>query len=435
MKVKFIVSTLFVLSLSASAQVKSGQLSSNRQSNPSPAESAVQTLSEPDRLIRAYRFEEAMSWLKREIAAAKRKKASTALLEMELERARTGFTMLEATEKVVFIDSVSVAKDDFLSAFRLSASVGKLGGIGEVVPEISLAAFSRCGQTLFQNDFSDKAYFSLPDSSGYLKLHASYRLGSTWTTPERLEGFSGNDGTDGDMDYPFLLADGVTLYYAAQGNGGLGGFDIFVTRYNSDTKQFVRSENIGMPFNSPYNDYLFVVDEEARIGWFVSDRYQPADSVCVYSFIPNEVREIYDRSVTDEEQLRQAAMITPFSQSRGTDSQVEQAHTRLQALGVTSSQGQDASFRFRINDNTVYTSLSQFRSPSARLIASQWVKTKRTLQQQESKLEAMRLEYAAGQVTPDFSQAILALEKEVEGLTLSVNTLEKNMRAAELTNK
>jgi len=435
MRVNLIVGTFFVLSLSASAQVEAGQLSSNRQNNSSSDALASETLSEADRLIRTYQFEDAISWLQREIAAAKRKKSSTTLLEVELDRARTGATMLEATEKVVFIDSISIAKDDFLSAFRLSASVGKLGRIDEMLPETNLSGFSRKGQTLFLNDFGDKAYFSLPDSSGCLKMHASYRLGGAWTTPERLQGFWGEDGEDGDMDYPFLLADGVTLYYAAQGNDGLGGYDIFVTRYNSDTKQFVRPENIGMPFNSPYNDYLYVVDEETGIGWFVSDRYQPADKVCVYSFIPNESREIYDSSETDEDQLRQAARLSPFSQSRGTDRQVEEAHARLQALGALSPESQSTSLRFLINDNTVYTALSQFRSPSARLIASQWVKTWRTLHEQENKLEEMRRKYATGQFSPDCPQKIVALEKEVEELRMSANTLEKNMRVAELTNK
>lgn len=435
MNVKFIIGTLLFTSLSAEAQTTLGKLSSSQAGNLSPGASPTETLSESDRLIRDYRFEDAAAWLQKEIAAAKRKKASTALLEMDMQRARAGATMLEATEKVVFIDSISIGKDAFLSAFRLSASVGKLGVLDENLPEAGLDGFSRKGQTLFLNDFGDKAYFSLPDSSGYLRLHASYRLGGTWTSPEMLEGISDADGEDGDMDYPFLQADGVTLYYAAQGHGGLGGYDIFVTRYNSDTKRFVRPENIGMPFNSPYNDYLYVVDEEAGIGWFVSDRYQPADKVCVYSFIPNGSREIYDQSVTDEDQLRQAAMLSPFSRSRGTDRQVEEAHARLQALGSAEPAAGSTSHRFIIADDKVYTSLSHFRSPSARLIASQWVKTVQDLQRQESKLEGMRREYASGQVSPDFSQTILALEKEVEELRQSVSTLEKNMRASELSEK
>lgn len=93
-----------------------------------------------------------------------------------------------------------------------------------------------------------------------------------------------------------MMADGMTLYFAAKGEESLGGYDIFVTRYNKSTGEFVRAENVGMPFNSPANDYLMAIDETCNIGWFVTDRNQTADNVCIYRFIPNETREVYDFS-------------------------------------------------------------------------------------------------------------------------------------------
>ena len=36
------------------------------------------------------------------------------------------------------------------------------------------------------------------------------------------------------------------------------GYDIFVTRYNTNTYSYLMPENVGMPFNSPYNDYMSV---------------------------------------------------------------------------------------------------------------------------------------------------------------------------------
>ena len=52
---------------------------------------------------------------------------------------------------------------------------------------------------------------------------------------------------------------------------------------NTDT--YLAPENVGMPFNSPYNDYMYVIDEFNNLGWFASDRYQPEDkSAYMYSF-------------------------------------------------------------------------------------------------------------------------------------------------------
>ena len=59
----------------------------------------------------------------------------------------------------------------------------------------------------------------------------------------------------GNANYPYVLSDGVTIYYASDGDGSMGGYDIFVTRYNTNTDTYLVPENVGMPFNSPYNDY------------------------------------------------------------------------------------------------------------------------------------------------------------------------------------
>lgn len=43
---------------------------------------------------------------------------------------------------------------------------------------------------------------------------------------------------------PVCLSDGVTIYYATDGEG-LGGYDIFVTRYNTNTDSYLTPENVG----------------------------------------------------------------------------------------------------------------------------------------------------------------------------------------------
>ena len=66
---------------------------------------------------------------------------------------------------------------------------------------------------------------------------------------------------NGQQDYPFMLSDGTTLYFAENGEESLGGYDLFVTRYSSSSHEYLKPENLGMPFNSPYNDYMLVIDE------------------------------------------------------------------------------------------------------------------------------------------------------------------------------
>jgi len=423
-----------LLSLSAVAQSQKGRAAKQATSRQAATETVGVVSPEIERLMGAYRYEEAIEQLQKDITTAKRKKISTLSLEAELQRAYLGNTMLEATEKVSFIDSFSVSKDSFLKVLRLSRSVGRVGMLEELFKNNTLPALKRGGRTFFLNEFADRAYFSLPDSAGCLKLHASFRLGPSWTKPEILKGFSGEAGCE-NADFPFLLADGVTMYYAAQGEGSLGGYDIFVTRYHSDSQSFVKPENIGMPFNSPFNDYLYLIDEEAGIGWFVSDRYQPVDKVCVYTFIPNESRETYDYTESTKEAVRQAARLQPFASSRATAQQRDEAHRRLQSITAPDATEATGSPLFIISDTRVYTSLSQFRNASARLIASQWLKAKQKLQALQDRLQVMRREYADKNGGSDLRESILSVENEVEELQQSVATLAKNMRAAELSDK
>lgn len=380
-------------------------------------------------LMQEYRFSEAIARLETEISEARKKNLSTTLLEGQLQRAHLGKSMLEATERVVFIDSMSMGRQNFLEALQLSRNTGKII-LSALIPSEMLQCFpGKLGATFYINELGNRTFFSKTDSTGQMRLHTAYRHGNTWSAAEPLSGIS-EDGHSGDADYPFVLADGVTLYYAAQGDESIGGYDIFVTRYNSDTRRFVKPENIGMPFNSPFNDYLYIIDETTGLGWFVSDRYQPADSVCVYSFIPNESREVYDINASTEQSVREAALLLPFSRSRGSAEVRAEVHQRLEALKQEANEDPASHTRFIIDDSRVYTSLSQFRNPSARLIASQLVETKQKLQESENALQELRKQYHA-RPTQELKRSIPALESEIEKLHRSIATLEKNMRQAE----
>jgi hypothetical protein len=64
----------------------------------------------------------------------------------------------------------------------------------------------------------------------------------------------------GSQAYPFVLSDGLTIYFSTTGHQSFGGYDIFVTRYNLTNDSYLAPNQMNMPFNSPFNDYLMVVD-------------------------------------------------------------------------------------------------------------------------------------------------------------------------------
>ena len=40
------------------------------------------------------------------------------------------------------------------------------------------------------------------------------------------------------INYPFMTSDGETFFFAAKADDGLGGYDIFMTRYDPDEGKF-----------------------------------------------------------------------------------------------------------------------------------------------------------------------------------------------------
>ncbi len=376
-------------------------------------------------LINEYRFEEAESLLQKEITTAQRKKRPTQKLDKQLQQAQMGTNMLMGTEKIIFIDSIKVPTKQILSHFHLSEGCGKVENPGRLLKEL---ASVRTGASGYLNELGDRILYAIPDKSGHQRLYSSDKLGSRWNRPRPLAGLEG----DSLQDYPFLMPDGVTLYFAAQNDKSLGGYDIFVTRYNTDTHQYLQPENIGMPFNSPANDYLYVIDEQAQIGWFVTDRNQPADTACIYMFIPNSSRQIYEWSDENEEAIRQAARITSIRKSQEQQgAKVAAAMERLKGIGQETEDGSATAFRFVVNDHIVYTSMQQFKNPQSREKAEVWLKKHDELQSAAQKLDELRIQYHT-EKNDALRNEILRLEPLVQQLSGEVKKLAKEIRKAEL---
>ena len=385
-------------------------------------------------LMEQYRWSEARTLLEGELANLKRTKKPTTQVEADLLQVQRAQQMMEGTENVVFIDSLVVSRDAFLQAFPLHSDCGKVGRLGDLmkgVPADSPAA----SITAYRNQLADIILYHTTDSTGVSKLCASSLIAGEWTAPTLLPGLCELEGQQG---YPFVMQDGLTLYFAAQTDEGLGGYDIYVTRYNAESKSYVHPENIGMPFNSPANDYMYVVDELSNVGWFVTDRRQPADKVCIYFFQPNTMRETFTIAPDDalgQERLRRAARIASIAETQTDAELVADARKRLRETPQANGDNEATTPRFVINDQKVYTSLQQFKSATARRIAEQWQNEHARLVKLEQLLESSRKTLAT---TPKEKRseasnaAILKLEQDCSALAKQVKTLEKNMRSAEM---
>ena len=331
--------------------------------------------------------------------------------------------MLESTQRVFIIDSMVVEKENFISEIPLPPESGTLTTYDQF--------FGTQGHNdsyVFVNEFGNKAYYSLNDKDGRSQLFTMDRLGSKWSKAVKLEGIAG--GTS--PNYPFMMADGTTFYFAQKGEGSVGGYDIFVTRYDSDTGEFLRPNNIGLPFNSKGNDYFYMESELDSLGWFVTDRNQAEGMVCIYTFVPSKNRTNIDLSEMSETQVKRYANIHNIRDTWPSEEQRNKALKRVEKMKARSASARSHhgdGNAFVINDQRAYSSASEFRSSEARELYNKLLQMRQQAERNAQQLEAWRENYTEGDSQKDAD--ILSAEREQETLLLTIKDTEKQIRILE----
>lgn len=399
---------------------------------------AIPTMELARQAMAAYDFDRAEEALTKEIAALKKKKQSTLNAENLLHAAIQGRSKLHATERITIIDSVVCAADDALQAIRVSRENGRIDTYAS-----TYHTTDSLGATLYENELANKRYLAVAkpptpeDSIASLHLAVSDKIGEQWSTPVALTGLNDDDLS---QNFPFLLSDGITLYYAATGPESMGGYDIFVSRADGEDGSFLSPENVGFPFNSPANDYLLVIDEFNQLGWFVTDRRQPEGQVCVYTFIPNATREVYGDDVTEEE-LRSRARISAISDtwSLTDENEMNAARQRLADLreGKRENKTVRPDFQFVIDDQRTYAHLDDFKSTTARNKMQQWLQLSKNCETDATMLQRLRDNYATASAAQrtQLRQTILQLEINNETHLQQLRQLEKEIRNSEISNR
>ena len=336
--------------------------------------------------------------------------------------------MREMTQQIVIIDSIVTDKSQFLSHYILSSETGKI---------MTASQFKgiKADGYIYLNEMGNKAYFGKADKNGVRQIFTSDKLGDRWGEPILMNGLS--EGID-EADYPFMMNDGITFYFAARGEESIGGYDIFFTRYDSRSGAFLKPENIGMPFNSEANDYMYAADEQSGIGYFVSDRRQPEGKVCVYIFILPDTRRSYDPSRFTEQQIRDFADITRIADTWGNGSERRAALERLKAVFTNDSQpaadnATEANTAIVINDRLTYSSVRDFRSPTAANHYRELLKARERLSTLEADLQKSRDRYVRADENGRSLLRDIILHNEEQSLMLrnNIHTLEKQIRNEE----
>ncbi|MDR1517192.1 MAG: tetratricopeptide repeat protein [Dysgonamonadaceae bacterium] len=379
-----------------------------------------------DIYAKTYRLKEAEDEYAKYERAKRRDKVALSALEPRREYAGRLSSLLRKVEDLQIIDSVVVDKNALLSAYTLSAASCSLLPMGDF-----FKGQDDKGKPLFLNERKDKIYYAQGDPASGLDLYSMEKLLDNFGNEKRLPA---SINTSGDEAYPFVMPDGLTLYFASTGNGSIGGYDLFVTRYNLSTDSYLNPGWQNMPFNSPFNDYMMAVDEERGIGCFASDRYQPEGKVCVYTFIPS--REISLLESDDEQYLAKRARIAAVRDSWREGVDYSPLLTDVYSSDRLREQESEVDFSFVINDERTYYALSDFNSDQARNLFSRAEDKEKLLSATRQELTEKRNQYAnSGGDNATLRTSILQLERETESLWKEVEQLKIQSRNEEIKSK
>lgn len=91
--------------------------------------------------------------------------------------------------------------------------------------------------------------------------------------------------TEGNEVTPFYDKENGILYFSSDEHLGIGDYDIFYSI--GDLSQWGEVSNMGVPFNSAYNDYYFTINTDGRSGYFSSNR--PHDDMALSDTCCNDL--------------------------------------------------------------------------------------------------------------------------------------------------
>jgi len=375
----------------------SPSLAEGREVKPKAPVASETLLREAREAYQGYRFASARTAIEKYITTQERRRQaipeSARQLQAMIARAER---MYPRAESLQIVDSIVVAKQTWLEHLEQAG--------GTIRPEEGhLGGDSLMRQASYRDALGRNWIRS--SSTGLEWLSA---VGDHWEK-QALSTKALGEGTE--LAYPFLLEDGITLVYGRRTTQGLGGYDLYMTRLSGQGMSFLEPTLLGMPYNSPYNDYLLAYHESEDWGVLVSDRFCPADSVHLYRFI-GKPSFLSGESQSEVDSLGEEAMQARAS-LRGL---LYKGNVVAKQTKGTSREGE---IYFLLQGSRVYRHWSDFSSKDA-LEAYRTAETeRRSVEERREYLRELRATWQS------------ASEQERESLKTEILLLETQLRELE----
>ena len=331
-----------------------------------------------------------------------------------------GLKGVSHVQNVEVIDSLIVPRTLFFSHYMLGAESGRLLDPVRCGGRFAALADS-ADAVVFENQAADYRLLTSRHKGKY-GLYESHLFADQWEEPRLIASIEAGTRR---LCFPFLRSDSETLYFACDSTPGFGGMDIYKTHYSTDTESYYKPERLGMPFNSPYDDYMMAIDETHQVGWWATNRNTTADQVCIYLFRLEDSPSYLEGRQPNR--ARVASISATWRNKKGYGALLEEIRSAPQEVV------EQEVVRIPINDALVYSSVDQFRSAKAREAYELSLQVEESLLSVQGELDSMRQEYhsASAKRRQELRKVILQAEQKELQLIDQLHSVQKKYRTLE----
>ena len=181
------------------------------------------------------------------------------------------------------------------------------------------------------NNPTSDIYYSTKDEKG------------NWTKAKNL---GSKINTPGNEKSPFIHSDSQTLYFSSDGHLGIGGYDIFFTKFRDG--DWTKPVNIGYPINTKNNDLGFVVNTQGTKAYFASNKLNGKGGWDIYAIDlykearPEKVFLVKGQLIDDDgNALADAKLEVKNTRTEEVSEGVVDAETGHYAVAVTAKEEDD----------------------------------------------------------------------------------------------
>ncbi|MGM9714283.1 MAG: hypothetical protein ACI3Y5_09275 [Prevotella sp.] len=312
--------------------------------------------------------------------------------------------------------------------------------VDNIIPSIPLPHYAghffkdkKSGMTIYENEFGDHRLFAVADTSGYKRLYHTILLGDEWSEAEEVV----VNGTCYDIQNPYPMPDGQTLYFAARNAEDNEGrcLSLYTTTYDPETNTYLAPQRMPYPFNSDSDELYYIDDDSDSLAWLATTRRQEEGKACIYVMRTVQPWEFYDAETTDPHMLKRLATIASIADTWTSQTRKDDAVRTLEMLSEMRHRKQrlDGRIHFVVNDSKTYTQTSQFSCEESRSLFGEYMAKKEKTEATERQLEAYRRLYhnSSAENRQRIAETITEAETSLREAYAETKAIEQRIRLIE----